>query len=394
MKDTNENSYIENLKELNDNSINGVKEEENEFLLYPTKITRRLLSFLGDLFIILICATFIFEIVGMNIIRAATDFIPLQNNYTAILKQRYDIIYDNNVLYYEKADDKYNYDSSLSFSADMAIKYYCYSSDASLKKYDTLYNYWVSKKNDTEKNYYLNVLKVETNEVFIKYFTYSHNAQNDSYTIALRNEYLEYFRPKFEEGNAMSETGLNAYETFKKEFYNAHFYSIMNDLNISDNNFIQLTHKLDDITKQSQLYYMINAFISYFVTCIGFFLIYPLIDKKGRTLAQAFLKLERIKVNTIQNPNTSMRVGLFFLNSIECLPILMFIPCISVGFGALFSISTLFIVTLCGLVYDVISLVLSFANSYNKSIKELVTLSIVCDSSLIDELFIKRGYGA
>ncbi|MEG1313886.1 MAG: hypothetical protein RSD40_06180, partial [Bacilli bacterium] len=77
----------------------------------------------------------------------------------------------------------------------------------------------------------------------------------------------------------------------------------------------------------------------------------------------------------------------------ENLPIVAFIPMLSVGFSYCFSlyliniqsfkISLLFVI-IFGMVFDAITLIISLSNSKKMSIKELASNSVVVESSLVD----------
>jgi uncharacterized RDD family membrane protein YckC len=374
---------------------NIIKEENNEnkeFLIYPSKLSRRLLTFLADGFLAFILCIFLFEIVVLPLGKLSVNYGTKYSDYVNVINERYDFLYSNNYLFYENENTKYSYNSNVEYTANEFIHYYAFDKDVSLKKYEIFENYYVNKKGLDENTFLQNKYKYESSDSFKKYFEI--DLKTSPYTIQMRETYRNLFKPYFETENAISDAGKKEMTTFKSQFFQGTFLGMTNDLYSSDNYIIGLNNDINTFKDYQNNLYIYCSYISFVLVVIILYLIIPLIDKKGRTVGKIIMKQEVINTNTLQNPHINLKISLFFLNTLESLSFLMFVPWISAGFSTLFSLVPLFYPSAIALLYCLISFVIACANTLNKSIKELVTFTMVVDSSLMDQYYIERGYSA
>ena len=96
-------------------------EERNKIIdIYPTKISRRLLVFLADTFIFLILAVFLFEMCAKPIFVSLPNFNNKFNEATKATSMRNDVLYENEILFYENEDGK-NLGDSISYTSLMFL---------------------------------------------------------------------------------------------------------------------------------------------------------------------------------------------------------------------------------------------------------------------------------
>ena len=81
------------------------------------------------------------------------------------------------------------------------------------------------------------------------------------------------------------------------------------------------------------------------------------------------------------------------MSLLEQIPIILFIPFISVGITEIFTLSSLLIVSIVGATYCLVDLVIALANKLNYSIKELLTGTVVVDKALMDQYYREVVYG-
>ena len=106
-----------------------------------------------------------------------------------------------------------------------------------------------------------------------------------------------------------------------------------------------------------------------------------------------FLKLETIHNKKFTYLEKKWRIAVILLSLLEQMPLIMFIPFISVGITEIFTLPVLFIVSLISIAYLAIDLVITISNKLNYSIKELLTSTVVVDKDLMDKYYREVVYG-
>ena len=119
----------------------------------------------------------------------------------------------------------------------------------------------------------------------------------------------------------------------------------------------------------------------------------PFIDEKGRTLSERIMKIERVDIKDFSSINKKFKTSIFLFSLFLNLPILMFIPIMSLTFNALFSLSILFIPSVIGVIISLIEMCVFLFHPLKRGLKELSTHSLMCDSDTIDNYFKEIGYG-
>ena len=153
------------------------------------------------------------------------------------------------------------------------------------------------------------------------------------------------------------------------------------------------TNQINTIQANFDFMYQMTTLGAFLTVFIALFVVTPLVDKKGRTLGKIFLKLETVNSKTFKYLTKKSRTAVIFLTLLEQLPIVLFIPFITVGITEIFTLSILFILTLVSAAYVLIDLVIALTNKLNYSVKELLTQSVVVDKALMDQYYREVVYG-
>lgn len=371
----------------------GYEKNDNEFIIYPAKLGRRILSFLGDFFITFILCIFFYECACMPIGRASVDYVSKSNDIDTLNNERIDLLYENKIILEnpsisigEEENNRYNFENAQNYTSDQFIYFYTYKEEESLnfEDYEVCYIYQLNTKKVSSASQYSNILKGNNPNTPFK------DELDSNGFLILKDEYKEYFKPYFTEGDSMSNKGSKAFENFKYDYFNSNFSNMIEEFSLNNDEFIYLTNQIEDINNSFSLFYQTSAVVSLITSCIIMYLVIPLIDKKGRTLLKIILKLEYIDIKKFNNIKKHTVIWLFFLNLLENLAMVMFIPFISFGISNVFSLEVLLIFTIISICYDLICLFVAACNSYNKSFKELFFNLIVVDEKTMDELMVAR----
>lgn len=370
----------------------GYEKKDNEFIIYPAKLGRRILSFLGDFFITFILCIFFYECVCMPIGRSFGDYVAKSEQIDTLNYQRIDLLYENNIILENKQPsedqsyDKYNFEDAQNYTSEQFIYFYTYKEEKDLNpiNYEVCYTYKLNTNQISSASQYSNNLKGNNpNTPFLNYL------DEDGFLI-LKDEYKDYFRPLFVEGDTMSNKGIEAFGDFLSDYFNPNFSSMVENFSNNNEEYVSLTNQINEINSSFSSFYQTSAIVSFLTSSIIMYLVVPLIDKKGRTPLKIILKLEYIDTKKFNNIKKSVAIWLFFLNVLENLAMVMFIPFISFGITNIFSLEVLLIVSIISICYDLICIFVAACNSYNKSFKEIFFNLIVVDEKTMDELMVAR----
>lgn len=356
-----------------------MEKEQVTLDIYPVSKRKRILIFLGDLLINYCLATFLYSAVVFNIASSATNYSSTLNESISLIDKRLDILYQNEVLYYE--------DSSIySFSDNLT----------------TSYNYFLKSLINSEdtnvfKNYFIDIKGLSSlKEIYQKYDNHDYFIYGEE--IELNDELTSYFSPLFDPSDSLSSEGETKYTEFNSNFFTPVYNYLLedistNDLTYQDNSYIEISLKLDEIEAYSIKFNTVCIYISFFISSIILFIVFPLLFKDRGTLTMKLLKAKRIKISNSEYL-TRRRYSIISINNILMnLSIMFFIGMVYVGFEEMFSYLSLFFLSLAGIIYVLINLSFLLINKLNKSINELSTSTIIISYDDLEEIYKAKGYG-
>ena len=268
------------------------------------------------------------------------------------------------------------------------VQFYCDDDNPELAKYDVFYNYYGLIRDSANQNS-IN----ELNELYLsygeEYFDKSQKTINGAYS--LKKEYIEKFKHNYIQGDSMSQDAQTDYQNFTKRVflnvYNKMFGDIeKNDLLSLDGSisYKKLSANLDSINNTLNYDYIICSYISFFLSSLLLFLVFPLITEKRETIAERILKFERVNKKTLCYIKKPFILNLFLLKMFDSMIILFLIPAFRVGISYIFSFPELYLPSLIGIVIALLNLFITAFTQLNTSLKEITTDSIVIDTSSLD----------
>jgi hypothetical protein len=354
-----------------------------DFAIYPEKMTRKILVFLADVALALIASILLFELVTLPITKLSgvyNQIVDQSNDYTA---KRTEILYDNEILFYDDAS-KDKLTDSISYSSEKFISFYTIGDSS---KNDVIYEYFVNIKGQ-------NVSYV--NEIYYKeapaYFDNTKTTELGTY--AFKDSVKEMFLPAFTEGDEMNTTGKNSYNSFKESIFLSMYSYVLSDIKTNDlsstklsNSFLEYTALINEQDNRLNNTYVLNVYACFFVSCLALFFIVPLCNQKGRTIGEMILKVEHVTFNKLKYLKKGKICIMGLFNSTHILGVLIFIPLISVGFNTILNISAFVIPWLMGVAIWIIELIFSLITKMNQSLKEITTQSILVSTELVDEYY-------
>ena len=367
--------------------IEKQENNEREFLIYPSKFSSRILAFLADFFICFIASVFLFELAILPLSKVASGYSEKNDNYVQVINQRYDYLYENNLMSYNTESTKYIFREAFKETATNYIKYFVFDKDENLAKYDIFSNYYIVMKEKNKEYLATTIFKYQTNTNFSDFF----NTNTETFDINLKNEYVELFKPYYDSLDKISKDGEDKMNKLISNFIEGNYYSMFNDLDATNDKFKEFNVEIGKYQQYLNQCYIYGSIITCVLVIIIFYFIIPLFNEKGRTIGKIILKIEPIKVDGFFNIELKEKLILGGMSLVENLSFVMFIPVISAGFAGIFALTPLFYIFLIGFIYDIVALIFAFVNKFKQSPKELISRTVIVSSELMDELFIERG---
>lgn len=352
--------------------------------IYPSKLTKRFLVFLADVVLNLILSIFLFEIIVMPISKAAVNYNEKYLENVTNTKQRLEILYGNDILFY---DEKTIYDlnKNLTLTGDKFIEFYSFKET---KTNEIFYHYFVEIRENNVN--YLNELYTKYGEEY-----FDKEAFTSLNTYKLKEEYIAYFEPKYNETDEISKDGQTKYD----QFFNRVFLNIYREIfsDIQKNNLVlkgnstflsynDYSKLLSDFDKYYTNLITIDSFIAFYLSGLILFIIVPQTNHKRRTVSEIILKVEHVHkdVSYLTRLETFI-VG--FFDVLNASSILLFTPVITLGFGNAFVLKSLVGISLVALAFVTIEMIIMCTTKLYQSLKELITRTFVTDTDNIDEYY-------
>ena len=375
------------------NTVELNKEEKRQVLIYPAKVSRRILAYLADLIILLMGCLLIFQVVCIPTAYATTGYEEKTKEYARNGHLRTTILYDNDLLFYKDDKDKFDYQKNLVTTSYNYAKNLIFDDEPT---YDVFSNYFIDiRKQDTS---FVNSLLLKYGENF-----FDTNSLSQRGTYRLKSQYVDLFKPNFIEEDQLSEDGRKAYEEFNNLVFLNLYKELTADIKQNDltspkieyglESFNYYTTRIDEYDSFFQLMITTCAYISFFLSAIVFYFVIPLCTSKHQTLSEMILKIERVNKHDFNYLKRWPVALTGFINTVTSLVIVTFIPLATVGPAGVFAFSYLSVVSLVFVLFVLVQLFLLLLTKFNTTLKEIGTDSIVCDTSVIDEYYKELGYG-
>ena len=372
-------------------------EEQNkpiEINLHPISKWKRLLVFLGDFFITFFISFLLLNVMVNPIASKVTNAGSRGEQAKEAERIRDDVLYGNELLFYkDKESNKYDYDSNLKYTYKRWLSYF--TLDAMQDEYgpdiknEVIFTYYHNIPDRVNDITYYNVYKQENDS--LKYFDIEDN------NISLKNEYKEMMKIAFIPNETLGKDEDKVYTNLSSLFaklYRVVMEDIMEkDLQFEGHSFGEYQNIITSLAKYDGWTVSICILISYVLSWAIVFIIFPLIVKNGRTPTMLIMKIERIGVNNLNLLSKLEYVLCSGYSLILCMGFLVFLP-LTYGSSFIYAISypLLSIFSLAAAVFCLISFFFIMFNSFNRSLMDLCSRSVLISRDDLDELIRAKTY--
>lgn len=364
----------------------------NTIDIMPLGKWRRILLFLGDFFIVFIAAIFLSNIAVYPIIKSTTGYDIKESNDVSYQQDRFQILYDNDLLFYEASETKNNIEENLSYSFDRFLSYYVVDGPIGDEIFHTYYSSYPNKDGQTLIGLY---------ERYDTLGMFDFGSLDANGLPLLKAEFKDQLAPYFDPKDEMSETGKKYYNDIFPHFFLSMFYTMIDDVKANDlsspdgtpsRTYDELTSLIDGFDQYKQNMAIIASSVSFSIACIIIYFVYPQISKSGRTVSQSMLRVDRVDRTSFTIMNRGVRVLIGLYQTIFSVPMLLFLPIPTVSVNYVFSIAPLFGLFITGALLILADMIVVLADKYNRGLTELFTHSVCLKEESLDEIYKAKGH--
>lgn len=374
------------------NLDNQKNNEIIEINLHPINKWKRILLYLGDMFISFIIGVIFMSVMVMPI---ASIFVkPKTEEAVNAEKICDDILYENKLLFYKTEErvgkyPKYDFDANLRYTFNRFLSFYVFDDQTSinpeypeychLNENETLYHYYHDIKSDDITYYSL------FNAHASSYNLFDLNDTNIKLKDEIKEELITFFKPN----ETLGSRGQTYYDNIS-DIYSAVFSMVIRDIrevDLKDSNGNSYNTNQNIITKISNDYYITVAIcgaISYLLAWLIVHIVYPLINPSGRTITMSIMKVDRLGYSNLM-PLLKKEVALlssyFFLLD---MPYVMFLSLSYTTFLYIFKVPVLPMMSIISLLVVIVSLFIILFNPFNRSLSDLLSQSVMVSSEEVD----------
>jgi hypothetical protein len=355
--------------------------------VYPLKRGKRILSCLADTFICFLLAFTLFHLAVSPLGKLAYGYDDKVSLSEEQATKRDAVLYRNNLLFSEEGDESVSaFTVNLENTFDLFASYYVV--DGTSADYEVLRHYAIDIRGSSEMYA----------SYFSKYDTQGFFNLSGSAPV-LNERYVAEFAPNFDEKDTMSDTGKKDYESFRDDFFIKAYGAILTDaaenegaLTYNGDDYAVLQESVSSINAGLDSFTSVCAGIAYLLSMAVCFVLFPMLLKNRRTMAMALLNEERIDIRALAPINRPRALLVALYDVFGNMWGLLFTPMFAVGFNELFALPGLFIISLIGLLYDILSLAFILISPLGSSLTDKLSQTVLVTDETLDKIYRKRGY--
>ena len=371
------------------------KQEQKTVNVSPISKEKRTLAFLADFFLLFIVTFVIFNVLVMPVGNwlAKSSERQSRNDDAAIMQ--FNILYEQKVMLHENDKDLYYYNANVEYTMNCWLSYYSFSDTDVLEAHK---QYGHKEENEIIRHFYRDIRNddskfLSTLQNFNSEYNYF-NIEGDS--VALKDEVKTNIKLSFFSPDDMSENGKTMLANMQNEFMNLYadvFKDIeTNDLINNGNSYLANKKIVTDSETYLKWQLVISSLLAYLLSIAIYFVIIPLFTPDGRTLAMLMMRLSRIGTNNLYLLNKGENaINAIYMLAFN-LPVAFFMPMTYVTFTYLFNIPVLFPLLIIGIVLIIASLITLLISSYNRTICDYLSRSVIIKNDDLDEIYRSKGY--
>lgn len=359
--------------------------------IHPISKWRRMLVYLGDMFISFIVAVLFMNVAVMPICSAINTTNAQREAEAEYMRN--DILYENKLLFYRSEVGskypKHNFDANLTYTFNRFLAYYVFPDDTSL---DPDYpEYCHLQENEVIYTYYNNIRS--DLPTYINLFT-NHNKDKKNFEIngnvvTLKTEVINEVRIFFKPGESLGSKGQEYYNQIS-DLFSALYGCVMNDILEKDltdskgNSFVKYQQIIAEINENYYKTIAVCGAISFVISWACVHILYPLINKDNHTPTMSIMKVDRLgyrNLMPLSKGETALTAAYFLLFD---LPYIMFLSLSYMAFIYILKVPVLPLLSIISTIAVIIGMFIIIFNPFNRSAVDLLSQSVMISSEEVD----------
>lgn len=370
-----------------DKQLEEQKNKPVEIDIHPVSKWKRILVYLGDMMFCFIAAFVIFNCATYPL---ATVIAPYDSEKSLqAAKDRDSVLYDNKILFYEDSSaTTKEFSKGLKYTFNRFLAYFTFDDN---NVYDTehpeythidennvVYTYYVDIRNDvTTYNSIFNTLS--------DYFV----LKDGNYT--LKDSIKENTKYYFDVNERLQG---NDYKTMSTVF-NSIYGDMIKDIKKNDLTFtkdgvvISYNDNQKIIDNNSQIYYnrmSVSVFAAHIISVVLLFIVYPLVNRFGRTPMLSIFKADRIYTTSFKRLKTSDKVLSGIYSIFTTVPYVVFLPLCYTTLVYILDIPFLISFALVGFLLVIINLVVLLVSAFSQSLTDKASRVVIVPNEEFEQI--------
>lgn len=373
------------------------KKEQIVVDILPLTKWKRFLVYLADFFITFIFCFFLYNVAIMPLAKLVTSFNYKSEQSALSMKTMHKILYENKILFQSTQYSGENIEINIAYTYDVWLSYQTLneaeSPDEKNAQYghkdenEVIYNFYNDIRDDLDG--YINLFDIYNNKsnYFVK--------EDGRYLLKndIKNEVKYYFDPRSDMGSL----GQEYYDNIKNKIFIPMLSKIFidietNDLSFDGNSYIENLKIHDSYVKYYDNLLISTAFFTLLLSWLIYYVVIPFIHRDHKTLAMMMMSIERVNIDKLYLCKRREMIFSSIYALFTNMMMVFFLPITFVTFNYLFSLTALLTFALGSLLFNLISLGFILFNTFNRSLSDIFSRSVMITTSNLDEIYKAKGY--
>lgn len=371
-------------------------QETEQIDVVPLKKGKRILVYLGELFLQFIICFLLFNVATTPLGKLMTGFSQKQDSYVSASENVRQILVGSKLLYLRYQDVPFDYNDNLAYTYDVWLSYYAVGGADSLdinhpqygqkEENEVIKTYFVSLKG-AEADYLSRFAAVDEGTYFVKEGNSFHLSQSA----------YEAVHPYFDPRDQISQDGKKIYEGIREKVFTDLYAQVMydieqNDLVYEDKSYNTSMKTIRDVEEYQKTLLTYSLLVAYFLSWGVHFIFFPMIGKRRKTLTSLFMRVERIDLNRLTLCKRSQAVLYGIYSVFTCFWPCFFLPISYIGFNALFGVTSILVLSLISLVLMIATIIVTLASPFNRALEDILSQTAMLEEEELDKIYRARGY--
>ncbi len=364
------------------------KKEKKVIDVYPLSKGKRILAYLADFFICFILGLALFHLAAYPLGRLITNADAQAETLIAAQKSRDETLYGNNLLFYDSASDK----KPASFTANLEYtckRYLCdYLVSPASTEHEVFRHYFVDIRGKGGGDW---ISFCKTSDEKTSFFDFG------AESMTLKSVYFEEFQPLLNAKDELSDKGKQDYTTFQEKYFLKAYSALLSDIQTNDLTYNGLSYKTEQtkvsvILAQQQSVILYCALSAEFLSLVVCFFVVPMVSRYRKTAGMMAMRLQRVNMDTL-TLNKRKEVFPYWVYQVAInFASVFFLPLPVLGFNELFTLTLSLFLSLASLGIALVSLFFILIGSFNRSLLDVATGSMLITNDQLDEVYHAKGY--